>query len=117
MTGNNVLTILRRSSATLLSDAGADITTIKLHGGGVLNTAAETYIEDCMQNKISIANKLLPSSAEHMELANNKTRCAVNLNNYSRSFIEHPELKASPTNLTHCNIDFQLQPYSVKKRQ
>ncbi|KAJ8974344.1 hypothetical protein NQ317_007311 [Molorchus minor] len=62
MTGNNVLTMwlastkqemtLRRSSATLLSDAGADITTIKLHGGGVLVPAAETYIEDCMQNKI-----------------------------------------------------------------
>lgn len=49
----------RRSSATLLADAGANLTTIKRHGGWRSSTVAEGYIEDSLENKNLIAQKLL----------------------------------------------------------
>lgn len=45
----------RRTSATLLADSGADITTIKRHGSWKSDCVAEGYIEESIQNKISIA--------------------------------------------------------------
>ncbi|KAJ8968777.1 hypothetical protein NQ317_014534, partial [Molorchus minor] len=44
---------LRRSSATLLADAGVDITTIKRHA------VAERYVENSIENKTKIANQVL----------------------------------------------------------
>ena len=100
----------RRSSATLLADSGANITTIKRHGGWRSTTVAETYVEDSIQNKISIANKMLQSSTELTEVTSNTT-CGVNLNNYSTSLIGHTEIEATITrgtgsgiSLTNCNI-------------
>lgn len=110
----------RRSSATLLADAGADFTTIKRHGGWRSSMVAETYIEDSIQNKISIANKLLPSAAaDPTEVTNTNKTCAVNLNNYNT---DHPQLNATITdstgsgiNFTHCNIGtFNLHVVGAK---
>ncbi|KAJ8984761.1 hypothetical protein NQ317_012124 [Molorchus minor] len=42
---------LRRSSATLLADAGVDITTIKRHAGWKSTTVAEGYVENSIENK------------------------------------------------------------------
>ncbi|KAJ8980202.1 hypothetical protein NQ317_002214 [Molorchus minor] len=47
---------LRRSSATLLADAGVDITTIKRHAGWKSTTVAESYVENSIENKTKIAN-------------------------------------------------------------
>jgi hypothetical protein len=52
----------RRSSATLLANAGGDITLIKRHGGWKSSNVAEGYIEDCINNKIAISNKIQPSA-------------------------------------------------------
>ena len=41
----------RRTSATLLVDAGGDITTLKRHGGWKSNSVAEGYIADSINNK------------------------------------------------------------------
>lgn len=49
----------RRTSATLLADAGADITTLKRHGGWQSNTVAEGYIADSVQNKVKIGKQIL----------------------------------------------------------
>lgn len=49
----------RRSSVTLLADAGADITVIKRHGGWRSSTVAEGYIDESLNNKLEIANKIL----------------------------------------------------------
>lgn len=51
----------RRSSATLLVDNGGDILTLKRHGGWQSTSVAESYIDESLQNKIEISNKLLPS--------------------------------------------------------
>lgn len=49
----------RRTSATMLVDAGADITTLKRHGGWKSTEVAESYIENSINSKIAIANKIL----------------------------------------------------------
>lgn len=51
----------RRSSATLLVDAGGDITALKRHGGWRSTTVAEGYIDDSEQNKTDTANKIYSS--------------------------------------------------------
>ncbi|KAJ8953527.1 hypothetical protein NQ317_002195, partial [Molorchus minor] len=50
---------LRRSSATLLADAGANIMTIKHHESWKSTTVAEGYIDNSVQNKTNIANQVL----------------------------------------------------------
>lgn len=49
----------RRTSATLLADAGADITLLKRHGGWKSSTVAEGYVDESINNKLEIANKIL----------------------------------------------------------
>lgn len=49
----------RRTSATLLANAGADICSLKRHGGWKSSTVAEGYVEDSINNKIEISNKIL----------------------------------------------------------
>ncbi|KAJ8918175.1 hypothetical protein NQ315_014041 [Exocentrus adspersus] len=58
---------MRRSSATLLANAGGDITTVKRHGGGWKSTTvAENYIEESLSSKMAIAEKIqvLPNVGE-----------------------------------------------------
>mgnify|MGYP005983973135 FL=1 len=50
---------LRRTSATLLVDAGGDVTTLKRHGGWKSSSVAEGYIDESMHSKEVIANKIL----------------------------------------------------------
>lgn len=52
----------RRTSATLLADTGADILTLKRHGGWKSTSVAEGYVEDSIQNKISVAKKILDTN-------------------------------------------------------
>lgn len=51
----------RRTSATLLADAGADITTIKRLGGWKSTNVAEGYIEDSVNNKRKMSNRIADS--------------------------------------------------------
>lgn len=53
----------RRSSASLLAHSGANITTIKRHGGWKSSTVAEGYIEDSIGNKDKIARNIFPSTS------------------------------------------------------
>lgn len=49
---------LRRTSATLLVDAGGDLATLKRHGGWRSGTVAEGYIEQSLTNKLEVARKI-----------------------------------------------------------
>lgn len=51
----------RRSSAALLADSSADITTLKRHGGWSSSSVAKAYIEESIENKIKIATKIIPA--------------------------------------------------------
>lgn len=61
----------RRTSATvLMADAGADIVTLKRHGGWKSSTVAEGYIEDSIKNKVKIGETIsteisVPSTTEN----------------------------------------------------
>jgi hypothetical protein len=48
----------RRSSATLLADSGADLLTLKRHGGWRSSSVAEGYIDDSMRNKEEISSRI-----------------------------------------------------------
>ncbi|CAH1372691.1 unnamed protein product, partial [Tenebrio molitor] len=51
-------TSMRRTSTTLLANGGANLTTIKRHGGWRSSAIAETYIEDSVCNKLDISRKI-----------------------------------------------------------
>ncbi|KAK5648052.1 hypothetical protein RI129_002944 [Pyrocoelia pectoralis] len=53
----------RRSSASFLTDSGADILRIKQHGGWKSNNVAEGYVERSLENKKRIANNILRESS------------------------------------------------------
>lgn len=53
---------LRRSSATLLADSGANMTTLKRHGGWKSSCVAEGYIADSMASKNQISNLISGTS-------------------------------------------------------
>ncbi|KAJ8910244.1 hypothetical protein NQ315_002568 [Exocentrus adspersus] len=101
---------VRRSSATLLANAGANMEVIKRHGGWRSSTVAEGYIEDCENTKINIAQKILGETApaelspcssistEYLEKSNSNvlkgnnevggmnicgnSNCVININHY-----------------------------------
>lgn len=49
----------RRSSTSLLADSGADLLTVKRHGGWKSNSVAEGYIDTSTANKKTTAKKIL----------------------------------------------------------
>lgn len=60
----------RRTSATLLADFGANITTLKRHGGWKSDTVAEGYIADSIQNKKRTGDVIASSvtSSNHQDI-------------------------------------------------
>lgn len=63
---------LRRTSATILVDAGGDITALKRHGGWKSTSVAETYIDESITNKLDVSEKILNAvnlpSSSHQNL-------------------------------------------------
>lgn len=59
----------RRTSATILADSGADLTTIKRHGGWKSSNVAEGYIDDSVGNKTRINNQITESINMHSDQA------------------------------------------------
>ncbi|XP_011859053.1 PREDICTED: uncharacterized protein LOC105556569, partial [Vollenhovia emeryi] len=93
----------RRTSATLLADSGADIITLKRHGGWKSNTVAEGYIEDSFNNKKKICNQITCS------ILNKPTTCTsqeseININNPSTSNEVLPETKNVSVNLRKTHV-------------
>lgn len=53
----------RRTSATLLANASADVLTLKRHGGWRSSNVAESYVENSISHKAEIARKIISSNA------------------------------------------------------
>lgn len=64
----------RRTSASALADSGADMDTIKRHGGWKSTKAAEGYIEDSVGNKRRIGNRIIPNKNISDEPASKKQK-------------------------------------------
>lgn len=50
---------LRRTSATLLVNAGGDILTLKRHGGWRTNVVAEGYLDECISKKCEVSSQIM----------------------------------------------------------
>lgn len=84
---------LRRTSATLLVDAGADITCLKRHGGWKSSTVAEGYIDESMTNKKDIAKKILQPN-NNKSITNNLNTA---INSTESGFTESSTLENTET--------------------
>jgi hypothetical protein len=73
----------RRTSATLLADSGADITTLKRHGGWRSSNVAEGYIENSIDNKLKIGKQIAKSinvkSQESTEFSSSTFQSGLNV--------------------------------------
>lgn len=69
---------LRRTSATILADAGADITTLKRHGGWRASNVAEGYIENSVGYKLQVASKILGQKEEVINVNTSSASTSAN---------------------------------------
>lgn len=98
----------RRSSATLLANGGADIIHLKRHGGWSSSQVAEGYIEDSVQNKIDIANKIQKAGISNTEIVSETHyNVSSSKNLTSTNNFETPCLQISNTNNCTFNITIQ----------
>lgn len=70
----------RRTSATLLAEAGADITTLKRHGKWKSDAIAESYVEQSVTNKVKINRQIMQTISLNPPSASKETS-AVRQNN------------------------------------
>lgn len=54
----------RRTSATVLVDAGGNITVLKRHGSWLSTTVAKGYADASVQNKVEISNTIMYTTQE-----------------------------------------------------
>ncbi|XP_031348761.1 uncharacterized protein LOC116174872 [Photinus pyralis] len=54
----------RRTSATLLANAGADLLSLKRHGGWRSSTVAEGYVDGSLQGKLEVCNKIIGNACQ-----------------------------------------------------
>lgn len=91
----------RRTSATLLADSGADITSIKRHGGWRSTSVAEGYLEDSIEAKNKISKSLLHVEDIAIDKAGPSTDCSsLNTVHISSS----PDCPISFNNLSNCTF-------------
>lgn len=56
----------RRTSATILIDAGGDLMALKRHGGWKSSVIAEGYVDNSITNKTETSNKILQSVSNNI---------------------------------------------------
>ncbi|KAJ8982862.1 hypothetical protein NQ317_002269 [Molorchus minor] len=103
----------RRTSASLLADSGANLCTIKRHGGWKSSSVAEGYLEDSLENKKRIACHILPnncpssnnSEIEHINSISSTASSSI-------STISSYEVASSQginiTNCSNCTINIDI---------
>jgi hypothetical protein len=70
----------RRTSATLLADSGADLLTLKRHGGWKSNTVAEGYVEDSVCQKKRIGQQIANAISEKPSTSRERPHHQINPN-------------------------------------
>lgn len=89
----------RRSFATIVDDSGADITTLKRHGGWKSNQVAEGYIEDSIENKRKVGNLI----------SNSILKTSTNTNAETISSTEGVNVGASTSKQTLTIVNKEVQ--------
>lgn len=86
----------RRSSASLLADSGANLTTLKQHGGWESDKVTEKYIQHSLNNKRKIADSIMGSKIVR---ADNVSTTSSTTAQSSESVIENGNVSTG-TNVT-----------------
>ena len=86
---------IRRTSATLLVDSGANITCLKRHGGWRSSSVAEGYIEESFTSKKKIAMKILAPKTAFTTTSEPSTSLCINESLGSISTIHSEEKEVS----------------------
>lgn len=131
----------RRSSASLLVEAGGDILMLKRHGGWKSSTVAEGYIEDSMSSKTEISNKILtgrdgpstsyvptnttgpPTSYFPTSITTTTTENGHLVDNIHNSLINNQALSSSSSsglhfsNCTNCTFNININNSSDKLKE
>lgn len=97
----------RRSSATHLVDAGADILSLKRHGGWKSSNVAEEYIDESLNNKVEVANKIFNTPAS---TSNENDRNEINqtISHAGSTSINSRCPPVQFTNCTNCTINVNI---------
>lgn len=82
---------MRRSSATLLVNAGGDLITLKRHGAWKSSSVAEGYVQDSVSSKLAIAKKI--QNQNFIKIAESRPHTIVESSSESSSLDAYP----SPT--------------------
>lgn len=93
---------LRRTSATLLADAGASLTVLKRHGGWKSSQVAEGYIEDSIANKRKICDQITDAIV-------NETSCDSTVSNVLKKLKQNNDENSTSTESTASNPRVNIQ--------
>lgn len=100
----------RRTSATLLAEAGADETTLKRHGGWKSNQVAEAYVEQSISNEKKISGQIGQSINLNMQ-ENTEAFSNVKENIQAHSnIVEEPLSKILKTSQGKEDILCEIEP-------
>lgn len=83
----------RRTSATLLAEAGADVTVLKRHGGWKSNAIAEGYVEQSTENKRKIEAQITQSVQIQPSTSEDRTSSTEHV--YKSSLVPAKKIKYS----------------------
>lgn len=95
----------RRSSATMLADAGGDVLQLKRHGGWKSSTVAESYVEESIKNKIEISHQILQKEPSEEASSNDAIDANDILPTTSRSH-ELPRIHIE--NCVNCKVEVHI---------
>lgn len=102
---------LRRSSATLVANAGASMTTLKRHGGWKSASVAEGYIANSERNKMEIAKKIATQiSADNYCVTSSPTTISSSVvdSNITTSNISLSTDNLNGIHISNCNVTINI---------
>lgn len=93
----------RRTSATLLANAGAEFSVLKRHGGWKSSSVAEKYIEDSLEGKNKVA-KMIQGGESFVQVLTEKSKEIISTSACSSSTLHDGLPKVEITGNTDCTI-------------
>lgn len=99
----------RRTSSTILIDAGGDLMALKRHGGWKSSTVAESYVDESILNKTITSNRILqtvennlPSTSTLSNLPDNKETTQYSPTNIMAMNTDVMEKSVAPIVIKNC---------------
>lgn len=106
---------LRRSSTSILANTGADILTIKRHGGWRSNSVCEGYIETSLENKKRTASKILGGEITGAEATTSGCNSHSSYVSYEDLCFDVKELNTSETMTGSCQKNVNIVSKNADK--